>query len=52
MKAIQQLKRPTLDYPKQPTRVEHTKDNGEFEEDSFNMAKFAWKEDNEFTCLL
>jgi hypothetical protein len=45
VKAIQQLKRPTLDYPKQPMRAEHTDDNGDFDEDTFDMAKFAWKED-------
>ena len=41
---IQQLKHPTLDYRKQPTSVEHTDDNGDFDEDSFDMGKFAWKE--------
>jgi hypothetical protein len=45
VKAIQQLKCPTLDYPRQPTRVEHTKKDGTLDEDAFNMAKFAWKED-------
>jgi hypothetical protein len=45
MKAIQQLKRPTLDYPRQPTRAEHTNKNGTFDKDAFNMEKFAWKED-------
>jgi hypothetical protein len=42
---IQQLMRPMLEYPKQPTRVEHTKANGSFDEDAFEMVKFAWKED-------
>jgi hypothetical protein len=45
VKAIQQLKRPTLDYPRQPTRAEHTKKDGTLDEDAFDMAKFAWKED-------
>jgi hypothetical protein len=45
VKAIQQLKRPTLDYPRQPTRAEHTKKDGILDEDAFDMAKFAWKED-------
>ncbi len=45
MKVIQQLKRPTLEYPRQPTRVEHTKKDGTLDKDAFNMAKFAWKED-------
>ena len=45
LKVIQQLKRPTLAYPKQPTRVQYTDANGDFDEDGFDMAKFAWKED-------
>ena len=45
VKAIQQLKRPTLAYPKQPTRAQYTDVNGDFDEDGFDMAKFAWKED-------
>ena len=45
MKAIQQLKRPTLAYPKQPTRAQYTDANGDFYDDTFEMAKFAWKED-------
>jgi hypothetical protein len=44
VKVIQQLTRLTLEYPKQPTRGEHTKANGTFNEDAFKMAKFAWKE--------
>jgi hypothetical protein len=45
-KAIQQLKRPTLlDYPKQPTRAKYTNTSGKVDEDEFEMAKFAWKED-------
>jgi hypothetical protein len=45
VKAIQQLKCPTLAYPKQPTRAQYTDANGDFDEDGFDMAKFAWKED-------
>jgi len=45
VKAIQQLKCPTLAYPKQPTRAQYTDANGDFKEDGFDMAKFAWKED-------
>ena len=45
MEAIQQLKRPMLDYLKQPPRVEHTDNKGNFDEETFDMAKFAWKED-------
>ena len=45
MKAIQQLKRPTFAYPKQPTKSQYTDVNGDFNDDAFKMAKFAWKED-------
>jgi hypothetical protein len=45
VKAIQQLKRPTLNYPRQPTRAEHTKKDGTLYEDAFDMVKFAMKED-------
>jgi hypothetical protein len=45
VKAIQQLKRPTLNDLRQPTRAEHTKKDGTLDKDAFNMAKFAWKED-------
>ena len=45
VKAIQQLKSPTLSYPKQPTKAKYTDDNGDFDDDEFEMAKFAWKED-------
>ncbi len=44
VQAIQQLKRPMLDYIKQPTRAKHTDNNGDFDKDAFNMVKFAWKE--------
>ncbi len=45
VKAIQQLKRPTLNYPKQPTRANYTDASGNIDKDEFEMAKFAWKED-------
>jgi len=45
VKAIQQLKRPTLAYPKQPTKSQYTDVNGNFDDDAFEMAKFVWKED-------
>ncbi len=45
MKVIQQLKHPMLDYPRQPTRAEHTEKDGTLDKDAFDMAKFAWKED-------
>jgi hypothetical protein len=45
VKEIQQLKHPTLDYPRQPTRAEHTEKDGTLDEDAFDMAKNAWKED-------
>ena len=41
VKAIQQLKRPTLEYTKQPTKAQFTDDNGDFNDDAFEMAKFA-----------
>ncbi len=42
---IQQLKRPTLDNLRQPARAERTKKDGTLDKDTFDMAKFAWKED-------
>ncbi len=45
MKAIQQLKRPTIDYPKQPTRAKYADASENIDKDKFEMAKFAWKED-------
>ncbi len=45
VKAIQQLTRLMLEYPKQPTRAEHTKADGTIDEDAFKMAKFPRKED-------
>ena len=45
VKAIQQLKRPSLAYPKQPTKAQYTDANGDFDDDRLEMVKFAWKED-------
>lgn len=46
VKAIQQMKRPVLDYPKQPKRTAYQDTaTGDIDEDAFEMAKFAWKED-------
>jgi hypothetical protein len=41
VKAIQQLKHPTLGYPKQPTRAKYANASGKVDEDEFEMAKFA-----------
>jgi hypothetical protein len=43
VEAIQQLKRPTLDYPKQLTRAKYVNASGKVDKDEFEMAKFAWK---------
>ena len=45
VKAIQQMKRPTLDYPYKPAKDKCVDDQGTFDEDIFDMAKFTWKED-------
>ena len=45
VKAIQQMKRPTLSYPDKPTKAECVDDQGNLDEDEFEMAKFTWKED-------
>ena len=45
VKAIQQLKRRALDYPKQLTRVKYANASGNVDKDEFKMAKFARKED-------
>ncbi len=39
------MKRPTLDYPKQPVRAKYADASGKVDEVEFEMAKFAWKED-------
>jgi hypothetical protein len=41
VKVIQQIKRPKLNYPKQPTRADHTGASRNLDEDAFDMAKFA-----------
>jgi hypothetical protein len=43
VKAIQQLKSPTLDYLRQPTRAEHTKKDGTLDEDAFDTVKLLGK---------
>jgi hypothetical protein len=45
VKVIQQLKRPMLDYPKQPTRAKYADTSGKVDKEEFELAKFAWKED-------
>ena len=45
VKAIQQMKRPTLDYPDKPVKNKCVDGQGTFDEDIFSMAKFTWKED-------
>ncbi len=47
VKAIQQMKRPMLPYPDKPTKAQCVDDQGDFDEDEFEMAKFTWtwKED-------
>ncbi len=45
VKAIQRMKRPTLDYPDKPAKDKCVDDQGIFDKDIFDMAKFTWKED-------
>jgi hypothetical protein len=45
VKAIQLLKRPTLEYPRQSKKSECVDENGDPDEDAFEMAKFEWKEE-------
>ena len=45
IKAIQLLKRLTLEYPRQPKKSECVDENGDPDEDAFEMAKFEWKEE-------
>ncbi len=45
VKAIQLMKQPTLDYPDKPVKDICVEDQGIFEKDIFDMAKFTWKED-------
>ena len=42
---IQQLKHPILVYPKQSTKAQYTDACGDFDDNAFKMAKFAWKKD-------
>ena len=43
VKAIQQMKRPTLPYPDKPTKAECVDNQGNLDEDKFEMAKFTWR---------
>jgi hypothetical protein len=45
VKAIQQMKRLTLSYPNKPTKAKCVDNQGNFDEDKFEMVKFTWKED-------
>ncbi len=45
VKAIQQMKRLTLDYPDKPAKDKCVSDQGTFDEDIFDMAKCTQKED-------
>ena len=42
MKAIQKLRRPTLNYPAQPKKSEHVDASGAPDDDAYEMAKFTW----------
>jgi hypothetical protein len=45
VKAIQQMKRPTLSYPDKPTKAHCVDNQGDPDKDKFEMVKFTWKED-------
>jgi hypothetical protein len=45
IKAIQQMKRPTLSYPGMPKKATCVDKQGDFGKDEFKMVKFTWKED-------
>ncbi len=45
VKAIQQMKRPTLAFPPKPTKATCLDANGNFDEDKYKMVKFTWKEE-------
>ena len=45
VKAIQKLKRPTLNYPKQPMRLSYANASRNVDKDEFEMARFAFKGD-------
>ena len=45
VKAIQQMRRPTLSYPNTPDKTKCVDAAGQFDEDEHEMAKFTWKED-------
>jgi hypothetical protein len=45
VKAIQQMRCPTLSYPNTPDKTKCVDAAGQFDEDEHEMAKFTWKED-------
>jgi hypothetical protein len=45
VKAIQQMKRPTLPYPDKPKKTQYVDNQGDLDKDEFEMAKSTWKED-------
>ncbi len=45
VKAIQKLKQPMLDYPRQPKKSECMDDDGDINDNAFKLAKFEWKEE-------
>ena len=45
VKAIQHMKRPMLPYPDKPTKATCVDDQGDHDEDKFEMAKFTWRKD-------
>jgi hypothetical protein len=45
VKAIQSNKRPVFDPPEKPNKKKCVDEEGDFDADKFEMAKFTWKED-------
>ncbi len=45
VKAIQQMKRPTLAFPAKPMKATCVDENNTFNEGKYEMAKFIWKEE-------
>ncbi len=45
MKALQQMGRPTLDYPAMPSKKEYKAEDGNEDPVAFKMTVFAWKEE-------
>jgi hypothetical protein len=44
VRAIQQMKRPSLPYPDKPKKALCVDDQGDLDEDEFEMVKFTWEE--------